>query len=71
MHDSVLISNAEGSGARWHLRNPKLFRTMLRDAVRLNLRYRSNWASLSARYRAALPEITSQQEWAKAFVDQD
>ncbi|WP_232338887.1 glycosyltransferase [Agromyces aureus] len=71
MHDSVLISNAEGSGARWHLRNPKLFRTMLRDSVRLNLRYRRNWSALSDRYRAALPQITSQAEWSKAFADEE
>ncbi|MCI2958021.1 glycosyltransferase [Agromyces atrinae] len=67
LHDSVLISNAEGSGAKWHLRNPRLFRSMLIDSVRLNLRYRSKWPALRAQYRKALPDITSSREWVKAF----
>lgn len=66
-HDSVLISNADGSGARWHLRNPRLFRKLLVDSIRLNLRYRSKWAPLSEQYRRALPTITSPSEWKRAF----
>jgi galactofuranosylgalactofuranosylrhamnosyl-N-acetylglucosaminyl-diphospho-decaprenol beta-1,5/1,6-galactofuranosyltransferase len=61
--DSVLISNAEGSGATWHVRDPRKFRTLLRDAIRLNLRYRREWDRLSAQYRAALPSITSADSW--------
>ncbi|KQO99436.1 glycosyltransferase [Leifsonia sp. Leaf264] len=62
-HDSVLITNAEGSGATWHLRNPRLFRKLLVQSVRANLRYRREWAELSSRYRKALPEITSIEAW--------
>lgn len=64
-HDSVLVSNAEGSGATWHLRDPKRFRRMLVDAVRLNLAYRRRWPKLARAYRAALPEITSMKTWEK------
>ncbi|WP_460567484.1 glycosyltransferase [Humibacter soli] len=61
--DSVLISNAEGSGVTWHIRNPKKFRMLLRDSIRLNLRYRREWDRLRAQYREALPEITSIDAW--------
>lgn len=67
LHDSVLITNAEGSGATWHVRDRRLFRRMLRDSLRLNLRYRRRWNELSAEYRAALPEITSAETWAKTL----
>jgi galactofuranosylgalactofuranosylrhamnosyl-N-acetylglucosaminyl-diphospho-decaprenol beta-1,5/1,6-galactofuranosyltransferase len=66
-HDSVLITNAEGSGVTWHVRDRRRFRRMLADSIRLNLRYRRNWAALSRRYRAALPEITSIDTWARSL----
>jgi galactofuranosylgalactofuranosylrhamnosyl-N-acetylglucosaminyl-diphospho-decaprenol beta-1,5/1,6-galactofuranosyltransferase len=61
--DSVLISNADGSGASWHVRDPRKFRALLREAILLNLRYRRNWDTLAAQYRAALPHITSIDTW--------
>lgn len=67
LHDSVLITNAEGSGATWHVRDRRMFRRMLRDSIRLNLRYRRRWSELRAEYRAALPEITSAETWAKTL----
>ena len=44
-----------------------MFRRMLRDSIRLNLRYRRRWSELRAEYRAALPEITSAETWAKTL----
>ncbi|GAB3804733.1 glycosyltransferase [Humibacter antri] len=67
--DSVLISRAEGSGATWHVRDPRKFRKLLRDAIRLNLRYRREWDRLAADYRRALPEVTSAATW-RATIDQ-
>ncbi|GAB3608529.1 glycosyltransferase [Humibacter ginsengiterrae] len=61
--DSVLISRAEGSGATWHVRNPRAFRKLLREAVKLNLLYRREWDRLAREYREALPEITSIGTW--------
>lgn len=61
--DSVLISRAEGSGATWHVRDPRKFRKLLRDAIRLNLRYRKEWDNLARQYREALPQITSVGTW--------
>ena len=61
--DSVLVSNAEGSGATWHIRDPKKFRALLIESIRLNRRYRREWDRLRAQYRAALPHITSLERW--------
>ncbi|QEO13540.1 glycosyltransferase [Agromyces intestinalis] len=66
-YDSVLVTNAEGSAVTWHVRNPRRFRRMLVDAVRLNLRYRRAWPRLSRQYRDALPEITSIDRWADSL----
>lgn len=62
-HDSVLITNAEGSGVTWHVRDPKRFRGMLWDAIRLNLRYRRRWSALRRQYSESLDTITSPTEW--------
>ena len=61
--DSVLITNAEGSGATWHVRDPKKFRKLLTESIRLNLRYRREWDRLREQYRSALPRITSAEQW--------
>lgn len=61
--DSVLISRAEGSGATWHVRDPRKFRKLLWDAIRLNLRYRRDWDRLAREYREALSTITSIDAW--------
>lgn len=70
-HDSVLITNAEGSGVTWHVRDRRRFRRMLIDSVRLNLRYRREWAALSEKYRRALPKITSIDAWARSLGRQE
>lgn len=66
-YDSVLISNAEGSGATLHVRDPRTFRRLLIDSVRLNSAYRRRWKELRTTYRNALPEVTSLQTWAATF----
>ncbi|WP_136706723.1 glycosyltransferase [Agromyces sp. H66] len=66
-HDSLLITNAEGSGVTWHVRDRRRFRRMLIDSIRLNLRYRRQWDALRRRYRAALPDITSLETWARSL----
>jgi galactofuranosylgalactofuranosylrhamnosyl-N-acetylglucosaminyl-diphospho-decaprenol beta-1,5/1,6-galactofuranosyltransferase len=67
--DSVLVSNAAGSGSTWHVRDPRAFRRLLRDSVRLNLAYRRRWDRLQRRYRAALPELTSLERWERTFAE--
>ncbi|RZS68482.1 galactofuranosylgalactofuranosylrhamnosyl-N-acetylglucosaminyl-diphospho-decaprenol beta-1,5/1,6-galactofuranosyltransferase [Agromyces ramosus] len=63
-HDSVLVSRADGSGATWHLREPRRFRRMLADSARLNLAYRRRWSRLRSQYRDAITDLTSLDAWA-------
>jgi galactofuranosylgalactofuranosylrhamnosyl-N-acetylglucosaminyl-diphospho-decaprenol beta-1,5/1,6-galactofuranosyltransferase len=67
MYDSVLVSNAEGSGATFHTRDPKLFRTMLLRSLRLRMRLIREWPQLREQYRSALPRITSVESWKPSF----
>jgi len=66
-YDSVLVTNAEGSGVTWHVRDPRLFRTMLRESIRLNLAYRRRWDRLADQYRSRVPELTSRDAWQASF----
>ena len=66
-YDSVLVSNAEGSAALLHRRDPATFRRMLVTSIVLRARIIARWPQLRAAYRAALPRITSEQEWARSF----
>jgi galactofuranosylgalactofuranosylrhamnosyl-N-acetylglucosaminyl-diphospho-decaprenol beta-1,5/1,6-galactofuranosyltransferase len=66
-YDSVLVSNAEGSAALLHRRDPATFRRMLVTSIVLRARILARWPQLRAAYRAALPRITSEKEWAKSF----
>jgi galactofuranosylgalactofuranosylrhamnosyl-N-acetylglucosaminyl-diphospho-decaprenol beta-1,5/1,6-galactofuranosyltransferase len=69
--DSVLVSNAEGSAALLHRRDPALFRRMLWTSIVLRWRILARWPQLKAAYRAALPTVTSPETWARTFgVDQ-
>jgi galactofuranosylgalactofuranosylrhamnosyl-N-acetylglucosaminyl-diphospho-decaprenol beta-1,5/1,6-galactofuranosyltransferase len=66
-YDSVVVSNAEGTGASWYQRDPKKLRSMLTEATRLHLRLFRDWDKLAEQYRAAVPEISSIDAWKKTF----
>lgn len=65
--DSVLVSNAEGSGAYWLRRDPRTFRAMFWRSVVLRRRIRRRWDSLAAEYRHALPDMVSLERWRQTF----
>ena len=67
-YDSAIVSNAEGTGASWYKRDPKILRELLAEGVRLNAEVLRNWKKLSDEYRGALPEITSIESWRKTFA---
>ncbi|MCZ2402799.1 glycosyltransferase [Paenarthrobacter sp. Z7-10] len=66
-YDSAVVSNAEGTGSSWYQRDPKQLREMLTESARLHALLLKDWPKLSARYKAALPEITSFEAWKKTF----
>jgi galactofuranosylgalactofuranosylrhamnosyl-N-acetylglucosaminyl-diphospho-decaprenol beta-1,5/1,6-galactofuranosyltransferase len=65
--DSALVSTAEGTGAAWYQRDPKLFRSLGWRSAVLHARLRRNWARLAAEYRAAAAEFNSPEKWRETF----
>jgi galactofuranosylgalactofuranosylrhamnosyl-N-acetylglucosaminyl-diphospho-decaprenol beta-1,5/1,6-galactofuranosyltransferase len=65
--DSVAITNAEGSGVAWHVRDRAQFRSLLWSSLTKNLRYRNQWAKLSSTYRNRLSTITSEESWRRTL----
>ncbi|WP_157875419.1 glycosyltransferase [Arthrobacter sp. PAMC 25486] len=66
-YDSVVVTNAEGTGMSWYRRDPKLLRSMLAESARLHLRLAKEWNELAERYRNSVAEITSMEAWKKTF----
>lgn len=66
--DSVLVSNAEGSGVIWRRRDRRTFLNGVRRAVRDAVQLRSQWAELRDSYRAALPGLVSVEAWGRFFA---
>lgn len=65
--DSVLVSNAEGTGVSWYRRDPSLLKSKMVETSRLQAQLFRQWESLSAEYRKALPDITSLKSWEATF----
>ncbi|MDQ4490987.1 glycosyltransferase [Sinomonas sp. ASV486] len=66
-YDSVVVSNAEGTGASWYRRRPDLLRSMLATSGRLHSRMYREWEVLADRYRAGMPQATSFEAWRATF----
>jgi len=65
--DSAVVTTADGTGASWYRRDPERFRAMLARSVDLHRRLRLEWSRLAREYQAALPVITSVEEWTTTF----
>lgn len=65
--DSVVVSMPDGTSAAWYQRQPQEFRDLFRRTVEIHQRMYREWPELAQRYRDALPEITSPQQWRKTF----
>lgn len=65
--DSAIVSSADGVNASWYRRDAHQFREQLARSTRLHARLYQEWPQLAARYRAALPELTSPEAWKLTF----
>ncbi|WP_237237010.1 glycosyltransferase [Rothia nasimurium] len=65
--DSLLVTNAEGTGVFWYQRDPKKLRENLARASKLHAQLFKNWADLRNQYRSAAAEVASYDAWAKTF----
>lgn len=66
-YDSVVVSNAEGTGASWYRRDPKKLKSMLTEATALHARIYREWDRLADQYRNAVADVTSIESWKKTF----
>src|SRR6185312_17297572 len=71
MVDSATVSNADGSGVTFRKRDPRQFRILLVRTIALYRRLVAEWAIVSQRYRAALPELTTVDRWERMFARHD
>jgi galactofuranosylgalactofuranosylrhamnosyl-N-acetylglucosaminyl-diphospho-decaprenol beta-1,5/1,6-galactofuranosyltransferase len=66
-YDSAVVATADGTGSVSYRRSRRTFLQMLRDNVEVHWRLRREWPGLAARYRAALPGLTSPERWRETF----
>ncbi|WP_284249274.1 glycosyltransferase [Litorihabitans aurantiacus] len=73
--DSAVVTSADGTGASMYVRDPELFRSYLARSVRLHQELATRWPQLLKRYRRAMPDFVSTEQWARTFeantVDDD
>jgi len=65
--DSVVVSMPDGASASWHRRDKDEFGDLMRRTIEIHARLHREWPRLAREYRAALPDITSPDQWAKTF----
>ncbi len=65
--DSVVVSMPDGTSASWYQRDRDEFGDLLRRTVEIHQRLYREWPALARRYRQALPDIVSPEQWAKTF----
>jgi galactofuranosylgalactofuranosylrhamnosyl-N-acetylglucosaminyl-diphospho-decaprenol beta-1,5/1,6-galactofuranosyltransferase len=68
-YDAAIVSMPDGTSAALYQRDPELFRDLLARTVEVHQRMLREWPALAARYREALPQVVSPQEWEKTFTD--
>lgn len=65
--DSLLVTNAEGTGVFWYKRDPKQLRSNLVRATKLHAKLFADWAELRQQYRSAAQEVASYEAWKNTF----
>jgi len=65
--DSAVVSMPDGTSAAWLRRDKDEFRSLLSRTVEMHQRLYRDWPELARRYRDALPELVSPDQWAKTF----
>jgi galactofuranosylgalactofuranosylrhamnosyl-N-acetylglucosaminyl-diphospho-decaprenol beta-1,5/1,6-galactofuranosyltransferase len=65
--DSVVVSMPDGASASWYQRDKDEFQDLLKRTVEIHQRLYREWPALARRYRQALPDIVSTDQWSKTF----
>jgi galactofuranosylgalactofuranosylrhamnosyl-N-acetylglucosaminyl-diphospho-decaprenol beta-1,5/1,6-galactofuranosyltransferase len=67
-YDSAIVTMPDGTAAAFYRRDRAKFATLLKRTLAIHRRLATEWDDLAEQYRAALPEITSPEEWEKTFA---
>jgi galactofuranosylgalactofuranosylrhamnosyl-N-acetylglucosaminyl-diphospho-decaprenol beta-1,5/1,6-galactofuranosyltransferase len=65
--DSVVVSMPDGTSAAWYHRDRDEFTNLMRRTVEIHQRLYREWPQLAERYRSALGDLTSPEQWRKTF----
>jgi galactofuranosylgalactofuranosylrhamnosyl-N-acetylglucosaminyl-diphospho-decaprenol beta-1,5/1,6-galactofuranosyltransferase len=65
--DSATVGTADGRGVTFRRREPATFWRMLRESVRLHARLVREFPALREEYRRSMDDLTSLENWGKAF----
>ncbi|WP_342318578.1 glycosyltransferase [Corynebacterium mayonis] len=68
--DSATVATAGGTGVVFRKRDKELADSLLKQTKRLHKDIAERWPQLKREYRAALPELTSHDNWGKIFDEQ-
>lgn len=71
LHDSALVSAADGSGKNVYVRDRAFFRRALIDTIVLHAQLQWRWPRLSRQYRKAFDDLTAPEAWARVFDKAD
>ncbi|UIZ93435.1 glycosyltransferase [Corynebacterium sp. CNCTC7651] len=68
--DSATVSTAGGTGVAFRKRDKALADDLLEQTKKLHAEIKEHWPQLRETYRAAMPELTSHENWGKIFDEQ-
>jgi galactofuranosylgalactofuranosylrhamnosyl-N-acetylglucosaminyl-diphospho-decaprenol beta-1,5/1,6-galactofuranosyltransferase len=67
-YDSAIVTMPDGTAAAFYRRDRAKFADLLKRTLAIHRRLAAEWDDLAEQYRAALPQITSPEEWEKTFA---
>jgi galactofuranosylgalactofuranosylrhamnosyl-N-acetylglucosaminyl-diphospho-decaprenol beta-1,5/1,6-galactofuranosyltransferase len=65
--DGATVATADARGVAYRKRDPKVFRSLLKESLAEHIRIARNFPRLRREYRAAMPELTGSARWEKVF----
>ena len=65
--DGVTVTTADGRGVVYRKRDPRQAQALLSEAVRLRRELARRFPELKNEYQAAVPALTSKEEWERVF----
>jgi galactofuranosylgalactofuranosylrhamnosyl-N-acetylglucosaminyl-diphospho-decaprenol beta-1,5/1,6-galactofuranosyltransferase len=66
-YDSAIVSLPDQTSAAFYRRDREKFLDQMKRTLAIHRQLAADWDELAARYRAALPEITSPETWEQTF----